>query len=191
MKQLRVLGLLIVDYQRRVCLEDRTSNQRQDCKGAEPERKKRHLVLSVAVVVMERNEPPIRQVGKPTVKVLYQAVDLLIVEPYQVGVEAMSKAVNGSADRVPRNKKELLFKSRGVDVERASQEVFCWLRRFSYRLACTQGGGWDALSLVVVFLNNYRGMAQLAARVVWDHEAGSSSLPTPTIEGSHSNTYTG
>lgn len=108
------------------------------------------------------------------------AVDLFIVEPYQVGVEAVSKAVNGSADRVPRNKKELLFKSRGVDVERASQEVFCWLRRFSYRLACTQGGEWDVLSLVVVFLNNYRGVAQLAARVVWDHEAGSSSLPTPT-----------
>lgn len=36
-------------------------------------------------------------------------------------MEAVSKAVNGNADRVPRNKKELLFKSRGVDVERASK----------------------------------------------------------------------
>ena len=45
--------------------------------------------------------------------------------------------------------------------------------------------------LLQFFLNNYRGVAQLAARVVWDHEAGSSSLPTPTTKGSYSNTYTG
>ena len=62
------------------------------------------------------------------------------------------------------------------------REVFCWLRRFSYRLACMQGGEWDALSLVVVFLNNYPGVAQLAARVLWEHEAGSSSLPTRTTK---------
>ena len=29
-------------------------------------------------------------------------------------------------------------------------------------------------------LNNYRGVAQLVARDIWDVEAGSSSLPTPT-----------
>lgn len=30
---------------------------------------------------------------------------------------------------------------------------------------------------------NLRGVAQLEARVLWEHEAGSSSLPTPTISG--------
>lgn len=54
-----------------------------------------------------------------------------------------------------------------------------------------QGNPRESPSQMQFSLNNYRGMAQLAARVVWDHEAGSSSLPTPTTKGSYSNTYTG
>ena len=54
-----------------------------------------------------------------------------------------------------------------------------------------QGTPRESPSQMQFFLNNYRGMAQLAARVVWDHEAGSSSLPTPTSKDRHSNLYVG